>query len=105
MSRIYALPSVKFSGLKLWLFKKSDKYEVCGLELEPGPQYQNNHGEGGLVLFLGGESEGVVARLVPQGQGGIIENKNEIIKSDKIKLDKGAGRPILSSRHKTGTWH
>ena len=29
MSRIYALSSVKFSGLKLWLCKKSDKYEVC----------------------------------------------------------------------------
>ena len=28
LSRIYALPSVKFSGLKLWLCKKSDKYEV-----------------------------------------------------------------------------
>ena len=28
MSRIYALSSVKFSGLKLWLCKKSDKYEV-----------------------------------------------------------------------------
>ena len=26
---IYALSSVKFSGLKLWLCKKSDKYEVC----------------------------------------------------------------------------
>jgi len=26
--RIYALSSVKFSGLKLWLCKKSDKYEV-----------------------------------------------------------------------------
>ena len=30
LSRIYALPSVKFSGLKLWLCKKSDKYEVWG---------------------------------------------------------------------------
>ena len=29
LSRIYALSSVKFSGLKLWLCKKSDKYEVC----------------------------------------------------------------------------
>ena len=28
LSRIYALPSVKFSGLKLWLCKKIDKYEV-----------------------------------------------------------------------------
>ena len=27
--RIYALSSVKFSGLKLWLCKKCDKYEVC----------------------------------------------------------------------------
>ena len=26
--RIYALSSVKFSGLKLWLCKKCDKYEV-----------------------------------------------------------------------------
>ena len=29
LSCIYALSSVKFSGLKLWLCKKSDKYEVC----------------------------------------------------------------------------
>ena len=29
LSRIYALSSVKFSGLKLWLCKKCDKYEVC----------------------------------------------------------------------------
>ena len=33
LSRIYALPSVKFSGLKLWLCKNSDKYEVCALPL------------------------------------------------------------------------
>ena len=31
LSRIYALSSVKFSGLKLWLCRKSDKYEVCEL--------------------------------------------------------------------------
>ena len=31
LSRIYALSSVKFSGLKLWLCKKSDNYEVCAL--------------------------------------------------------------------------
>ena len=29
LSRIYALLSVKFSGLKSRLCKKSDKYEVC----------------------------------------------------------------------------
>ena len=28
--RIYALSSVKFSGLKLWLCKICDKYEVWG---------------------------------------------------------------------------
>ena len=28
MSRIYALSSVKFPGLKLWLCKKDDKYQV-----------------------------------------------------------------------------
>ena len=27
--QIYALSSVKFSELKLWLCKKCDKYEVC----------------------------------------------------------------------------
>ena len=29
LSRIYALLSVKFPGLKLWLCKKNDKYQVC----------------------------------------------------------------------------
>ena len=29
LSHIYALSSVKFSDLKLWLCKISDKYEVC----------------------------------------------------------------------------
>ena len=36
------------------------------------------HGEGGLVPFLGGEGEGVVARLVQQGQGGAVEHKSGI---------------------------
>ena len=38
LSCIYALSSVKFSGLKLWLCKKSDKYEVCWppSPLQPG---------------------------------------------------------------------
>ena len=33
--RIYALSSVKFSGLKLWLCKKCDKYEVWARSITP----------------------------------------------------------------------
>ena len=32
--RIYALSSVKFSGLKLWLCKKCDKYEVWSFPIQ-----------------------------------------------------------------------
>ena len=42
LSRIYALSSVKFSGLKLWLCKKSDKYEVWKKEKLPEAQRSHN---------------------------------------------------------------
>ena len=55
MSHIYALSSVKFSGVKLWLCKKSDKYEVCrGVKIHPKNSYKIESLQDGHMLGGGG---------------------------------------------------
>ena len=45
------------------------------------------HSEGGLVPVLSGEGEGVVARLVQQGEGRAVEDQSGTLKTIKVKVD------------------
>merc|ERR1719403_482437 len=63
---------------------------VGQLHVPPHSAHLLVQGERGLIPIFRGEGEAVVARLVEEGQGGVVENQGVVVEAVQVDVDKGA---------------